>query len=73
MEEGHRQAGNRDAAGDEFDEFGEIVVAQDPELQGAAGDPQRERREDFLQGEHAGLFPKTSARVQRLFAQSSSF
>ena len=67
LEEGHGQVGNLDATTDELDELGEIVVAQNPELQRAAGDPQRERGKNFLQGEHAGLFPMTSAREQRLF------
>ena len=43
IEEGHRQTGNLGAAADELDELREVFVAQDGELQGAAGDPQRER------------------------------
>ena len=67
LEERHGQVRTLDATADELDQFRQIVVAQDPELQWAAADPQRERGEDFLQGQNGGLFPKRSAREQRVF------
>ena len=42
-----------DAAADQLDELGQVVVAQDPESDPAAGDPQRERGEDLVEGDHA--------------------
>ena len=52
LEEGHGQIGRLDATTHQLDELRKVVVAQNAQLDGAARDPKRERREDVLQAEH---------------------